>query len=78
MTTFIRQKKRRTIIKFAETINRKPEDPIKISRSDLASVAGVATETLIRALTSFKKQGLIKSEGRNIRVLDLERLKQMS
>lgn len=74
----VNRKTAATIIKFAETINRKPEDPIKISRSDLASVAGVATETLIRALTSFKKQGLIKSEGRNIRVLDLERLKQMS
>lgn len=74
----VNRKTAATILKFAETINRKPEDPIKISRSDLASVAGIATETLIRALTSFKKQGLIKSEGRNIRVLDLERLKQMS
>ncbi len=74
----VNRKTAATIIKFAQTINRKPEDPIKISRSDLASVAGVATETLIRALTSFKKQGLITTEGRNIKVLDLERLKQMS
>jgi len=67
-----------TILKFAEKINRKPEDPIKISRSDLASVAGIATETLIRALTSFKKQGIIKADGRNIKVLDLEKLKLMT
>jgi len=67
-----------TIRKFAEKINRKPEDPIKISRSDLASVAGIATETLIRALTSFKKQGIIKADGRNIKVLDLEKLKLMT
>ena len=67
-----------TILKFAEKINRKPEDPIKISRSDLASVAGIATETLIRALTSFKKQGIIKVDGRNIKVLDLDKLKRMS
>jgi CheY-like chemotaxis protein/CRP-like cAMP-binding protein len=66
-----------TIIQFAEKINRKPEDPIKISRHDLASVAGVATETFIRTLTNFKKEGIIKTEGRNIVVMDLERLKEI-
>ena len=74
----VNRKTAATILKFAEKINRKPEDPIKISRSDLASVAGIATETLIRALTSFKKQGLIKIDGRNIKILDIEKLKQMA
>jgi len=74
----VNKKTAATILKFAEKINRKPEDAIKISRSDLASVAGIATETLIRALTNFKKQGIIKIEGRNIKVLDLEKLKYMS
>lgn len=64
-----------TIIQFAEKINRKPQDPIKISRTDLASVAGIATETFIRTLTHFKKEGFIKSEGRNIVVTDLRALK---
>lgn len=73
----VNKKTAATILKFAEKINQKPEDPIKISRSDLASVAGIATETLIRALTTFKKEGIIKSDGRNIKVMDLERLKQM-
>jgi DNA-binding response OmpR family regulator len=67
-----------TIVKFAERINRKPDDPIKISRNDLASVAGVATETFIRTLANFKNEGIIKSEGRNIIVLDLERLKHIN
>ncbi|MUU79685.1 response regulator [Winogradskyella endarachnes] len=66
-----------TILKFAEKINRKPEDPIKISRSDLASVAGIATETLIRTLTSFKRDGIIKIEGRNIKIVDIEELKRI-
>jgi len=66
-----------TILKFAEKINRKPEDPINISRSDLASVAGIATETLIRTLASFKKQGIIGSVGRTIKVLDIEKLKHI-
>lgn len=67
-----------TIVKFAEKINRKPNDPIKISRNDLASVAGVATETFIRTLADFKNRGIIKSEGRNIVVIDLEQLKQIN
>lgn len=74
----VNKKTAATILKFAEKINRKPEDPIKISRSDLASVAGIATETLIRALTSFKQQGIIKADGRNIKVLDIEKLKDMN
>jgi len=71
----VNQKTAATILKFVEKINRKPEDPINISRTDLASVAGIATETLIRALTEFKKQGIIKAEGRNIKVIDIEKLK---
>lgn len=67
-----------TILKFAEKINRKPEDPIKISRHDLASVAGIATETLIRALTDFKNRGIIKADGRNIIVIDIESLKSIT
>jgi len=66
-----------TILKFAEKLNRKPEDPIKISRSDLASVAGIATETLIRTMTDFKKQGIIEIEGRNIKILDLRKLQDI-
>lgn len=73
----VNRKTAMTILKFAEKINRKPEDSINISRNDLASVAGIATETLIRTLTNFKKQGIITTEGRNIKVLDLDKLKDI-
>ena len=74
----VSKKTAKTILMFAEKLNRKPEDHIKISRNDLASVAGIATETLIRTMSSFKKQGLIEIEGRTIRILDLEKLKDIS
>ncbi|OAD46370.1 response regulator [Polaribacter atrinae] len=74
----VSKKTAKTILMFAEKLNRKPEDQIKISRNDLASVAGIATETLIRTMSSFKKQGLIEIEGRTIRILDLEKLKEIS
>ncbi len=67
-----------TILKFAEKMNRKPNEAIKISRYDLASVAGIATETLIRTLSSFKKQGIIEIEGRTIKILDLNQLREMT
>lgn len=66
-----------TILQFAEKLNPKPEDPIKISRSDLASVAGIASETLIRTMSNFKKQGIIEIEGRNIKILDIEKLQHI-
>ena len=66
-----------TIIKFAEKLNKNLNDPIKISRSDLASVAGIAKETFIRTMTTFKKDGLIKVEGRNIKILDINKLKHI-
>ncbi|WP_103864168.1 response regulator [Aquimarina sp. I32.4] len=70
----VRKKTAQTILQFAEVLNKKPEDSIKISRNDLASVAGIATESLIRALSSFKKDGLIDIDGRNIKILNLDGL----
>jgi len=66
-----------TILKFAKKLNCKPNQPIKISRSDLSSVAGIATETLIRTMSSFKKQGFIEIEGRNITIVNIEKLKEI-
>ena len=58
-------------------INPKPGNPIRILRSDLAATAGIATESLIRTLSDFKKDGLIEIEGRDIRVIDHQGLEMM-
>lgn len=73
----VRKKTAQTILQFAKVLNKKPEESIKISRYDLANVAGIATESLIRTLSGFKKEGLIEIEGRNIRILDLKALEHM-
>lgn len=73
----VRKKTAQAILQFTEILNKKPEDTIKISRSDLASVAGIATESLIRTLSDFKKNGLIEIEGRNIRVLQIKALEDI-
>lgn len=74
----VRKKAARTILLFSQKIRRHPTQSIRISRSDLASVAGMASETLIRTLSDFKKEGLLEIEGRNIKLLDVEALKRIS
>jgi CheY-like chemotaxis protein len=74
----VRKKTAQTLLQFAEIMNQKTQDPIKISRNDLASVAGIATESLIRTLSGFKKEGLIAIEGRNIRIMELKALQYVN
>lgn len=74
----VNKKTASTILKFAEKLNHKTGEPIRISRNDLASVAGIATETLIRTLSSFKKEGLIEIEARNIKILDIKKLQEIN
>lgn len=73
----VRKKTASTILKFADKLEQDQRGNIHILRSDLASVAGMATETLIRTLSSFKKEGLISMEDHSIRILDAERLRKI-
>lgn len=73
----VRKKTASTILQFSEKIKKTNEDGIRISRNDLASVAGIATETFIRTLSSLKKDGLIDIDGRNIKIMDIEKLKSV-
>ena len=73
----VRRKTARTILQFAEVLDRGPLGEIKISRNDLASVAGIAPESLIRTLSLFKKKGFVEIEGRNIKILKLNELQDL-
>jgi len=48
---------------------------IAISRDDLASIVGTATESVIRTLSEFKHDGYISIKGSSITILDSEKLK---
>ena len=48
---------------------------IVISREDYASIVGTATESAIRILSQFKKEGLISTEGKQIKIEDYGSLK---
>jgi len=74
----VRKKTATTILQFSEKIKKTPNICVQILRSDLASIAGIATETFIRTLSDFKREGLIDVDGRNIKILNLEKLKRIS
>ena len=71
----VRKKTASTILQFVEIMNKKPASPLRISRSDLATTAGIATESLIRTLSDFRRDGIIEIEGRDIRIVNLEALR---
>lgn len=73
----VRKKTAGTILQFVEIMDKKPNASLRISRNDLATTAGIATESLIRTLSDFKKDGIIEIEGRDIRILDLESLRNI-
>lgn len=50
---------------------------IRVSRDDLASLAGTANETISRMLADFKDEKLIAKEGNAIRILSLHRLRHI-
>ena len=50
------------------------KDMIAISRSDLASIIGIAKETLTRTLTDFKEEKLIRTNRNNIQILNEKKL----
>jgi CRP-like cAMP-binding protein len=47
---------------------------VSLSREELAGIVGTAVETLVRALAEFKRQRVISTEKKKIRILDLPRL----
>lgn len=50
------------------------EEPINLSREDLANFIGTATETLIRLLKDFKEEGMVEIHTRKLTLLDRQAL----
>ncbi|MDD3722717.1 MAG: response regulator [Lutibacter sp.] len=73
----VRKKTANTLLQFSEKMKNTHNENPKISRTDLAGIAGIATETFIRTLSDFRRDGLIEIDGRNIKILDIEKLKKV-
>lgn len=51
---------------------------IRISREDLANIVGTATESLIRTLSDFKEEQVLEMLGREIKLVDIPKLKKIA
>lgn len=51
---------------------------LPLSRSDLAELTGTSTESVIRVMKDFKEDGLIKFEGKDIELVNIEMLMKIS
>ena len=51
---------------------------LTLSREDIANVVGTATESAIRIISEFKKDGLIKASGKKLGVVDERKLKELA
>jgi CRP-like cAMP-binding protein len=51
---------------------------IHLSREDIANIIGTATESAIRLLSEFKKEGVISLKGKNISLKNIPQLKKIA
>jgi len=77
----VRKRIAEAIVSYAEKFKKEPQDNscvIRISRDDLASMAGTANETVSRTLADFKEEKLLTKEGNSIHIMDIEALKAIT
>ena len=66
------------ILCLSERVFKANQFNLPLSRKDLAELSGMSAETVIRMLNKFMDEGLIRMEGKEFEVLNIERLSQIS
>ena len=78
--TSVRQRVAQALLRLRDRFS--GEDPghlgVRISREDLATIVGTATESLIRTLSDLRSEGLIEVQGRDIRIRDGKGLEKLA
>lgn len=54
-----------------------PEISFPIQREVISSIAGLSPESVSRNLTDFNQEGLIKTDGRTIKIVDIKKLEAL-
>ncbi|MEO1513356.1 MAG: response regulator [Bacteroidota bacterium] len=73
----IRQRVAEVLLRLHRRNQEKGKEQISITRGDFAAMVGTAKESVIRTLTEFKSEGLIKIWQGNITVLQVEALEKV-
>lgn len=69
--------KRRTAVALCDLYNNHKEQTFTVSREDLAQMVGSTKESVIRALSDFKKSGLVSIKGSKIEILQIAALRNL-
>ncbi|HEY0176390.1 MAG TPA: response regulator [Pedobacter sp.] len=73
----VRKRMAEVLMRLCKLEKQEGEVILRISRDNLAAMAGMATETVSRILSDFKDEGLIERKGSQIGILDQQKLQQM-
>jgi CRP-like cAMP-binding protein len=75
----LRKKVAEALISLLKKYHTNKKDPylIDISRDDLATIAGTATESLIRTLSDFKSENLIDIKSGKVVISDSRKLENL-
>ena len=75
----VRARLAETLIYINDSFGTNPDGTLSVllSREDFANIVGTATESAIRVLSQFKKEGLISTIGKQIKIEDLSGLKRV-
>ena len=76
----VKQRLAETLLYLDKNFGKSTYDPhdIHLSREDIASLVGTATESVIRWLSSFKRMGIIHLKGKEIYILKPNVLKHLA
>ena len=66
------------LLYFAGQIYNTLNFDLPVSRKEIANYIGMSTENVIRTLSEFRKEGIIKIFGKVIEIIELEKLKRIS
>lgn len=75
----VKQRMAETLIYISDHFGTTKEGFLSVilSRDDYANIVGTATESAIRILSQFKKDGLISTKGKQIKIVDLRKLERV-
>ena len=76
----VKERLAETLLYLQDTFGKNEDNSLKVqlSRDELASIIGTATESCIRLLSDFKKSGLIELTGKKIVLKDIAKLKKLA
>lgn len=76
----VKERLAETLLYLSDTFGKNEDNSLKVqlSRDELASMIGTATESCIRLLSDFKKLDLIELNGKKIILKDINKLKKMA